>query len=413
MSGAVWVTDPGGINLELFPMWLDGIPVERAAVARRDAEGFSPVVVLQDTIDEYRTFQLLQGYMENPLQLATQTIIPLTPPEQHELVAVYYAYDDAVMREILCKQLSGRRLRNDLDEVADKTKVSLKSCQRQYDNLRRIFKKVEDRPGRLSDMILQRFLLKPKLAHNYARLLFMWNNKLLIDKPNLGHLELAQFLLCSQEFMARWTSWSMAAARGARSTAVSALGDDQDMDRKFLRDLRELKPLVGAKDVMDELGRHCIKALLQRKLESPSPQPGSRRPSVVAVEAAAAASTPADRDGGDGDIFTHVALAARTEAGERIKTIFSSVVPSLFQIGAGLSHSRELRDIFEDVVDNVVIPCQKAACSREDVKLLFSALQVAYSQLTTLPPETRVAYAPVVRRFLAGLSAVTAVLYIE
>lgn len=49
--------------------------------------------------------------MENPLQLVTQTVITITPATQQELLAMYYAFDDAVMREILCKQLS-KRLRN-------------------------------------------------------------------------------------------------------------------------------------------------------------------------------------------------------------------------------------------------------------------------------------------------------------
>eukprot|EP00035_Acanthoeca_spectabilis_P038434 m.53020 g.53020 ORF g.53020 m.53020 type:complete len:179 (-) comp9136_c0_seq4:115-651(-) len=140
MSGAVWVVDPGEINLELFQCWLDGVPVEKAAAVRKDADGFGADVVLQDTVDEYRTFELLevlscsgtllisrvflfstphpcrvwatvQKYMQNPLQLATQTVITISSGTQQELLALYYAYDDAVMREILCNQLS-KKIRN-------------------------------------------------------------------------------------------------------------------------------------------------------------------------------------------------------------------------------------------------------------------------------------------------------------
>eukprot|EP00038_Savillea_parva_P025820 m.49715 g.49715 ORF g.49715 m.49715 type:complete len:396 (-) comp7148_c0_seq1:109-1296(-) len=394
MSGAVWVTDPGEINLKLFQAWLDGVSSEDAARARDDTDGFRHEVVLQDTIDEYRTFALLKRYMENPLQLSTQTILAISPDKQQELIALYYAYDDAVMREILCKQLS-KRLRNDLDEVAEKTKVSLKSCHRQYDNLRRIFRKVEDRQGRLCDLVLQKFALKPQLANNYARLLFIWNNRLLVDKPNLTHLDLNRFLLSSQEIMVQWTSWSMIAHGGSQG-GRSSVGDDQNMDRKFLQDLRELKPVIGAAAVLDELCKHCIDAVLQRKLESPISSPSRNASSVQGNDG---------RSGGDG--------AERELTGERIQTVFAQVVPSLFQIGAGLSHSRELRDIFEDVVDNVVIPCKRAECTTADVRLLFSALQVGYSQLTTLSVETRDQYASVIRRFLGGLSAITIILYNE
>eukprot|EP00035_Acanthoeca_spectabilis_P038433 m.53015 g.53015 ORF g.53015 m.53015 type:complete len:150 (-) comp9136_c0_seq3:115-564(-) len=111
MSGAVWVVDPGEINLELFQCWLDGVPVEKAAAVRKDADGFGADVVLQDTVDEYRTFELLEKYMQNPLQLATQTVITISSGTQQELLALYYAYDDAVMREILCNQLS-KKIRN-------------------------------------------------------------------------------------------------------------------------------------------------------------------------------------------------------------------------------------------------------------------------------------------------------------
>ena len=42
----------------------------------------------------------------------------------------YYQFDDAVIREILGKKLSSRN-RKDLDDVNEKTKVSLRSCRRQ------------------------------------------------------------------------------------------------------------------------------------------------------------------------------------------------------------------------------------------------------------------------------------------
>ena len=49
----------------------------------------------------------------------------------------YYQFDKRVVREILGKKLTGR-LRKDLDDVSDKTKVSLKSCRRQVRDQRYI-----------------------------------------------------------------------------------------------------------------------------------------------------------------------------------------------------------------------------------------------------------------------------------
>jgi hypothetical protein len=45
------------------------------------------------------------------------------------------------------------RLRKDLDEVAEKTGVLLNSCKRQFDNVKRVFKTVEDMPGSYVDNV--------------------------------------------------------------------------------------------------------------------------------------------------------------------------------------------------------------------------------------------------------------------
>lgn len=51
-----------------------------------------------------------------------------------------------------------------MDEVSDKTGITLKSCRRQYDNVKRVFKVVEDLPGSLAANIEQHFLLSEDLA---------------------------------------------------------------------------------------------------------------------------------------------------------------------------------------------------------------------------------------------------------
>lgn len=51
-----------------------------------------------------------------------------------------------------------------MEEVAEKTGVTLKSCRRQYDNVKRVFKTVEDLPGSLVTNIKQHFLLPEELA---------------------------------------------------------------------------------------------------------------------------------------------------------------------------------------------------------------------------------------------------------
>ena len=75
----------------------------------------------------------------------------------------YYELDDAVVREVLGKKLSSRH-RKDLDEVSEKTNISLKSCRRQFDNIRRIHKACEEMPGHAVTNIQTMFLLSTELA---------------------------------------------------------------------------------------------------------------------------------------------------------------------------------------------------------------------------------------------------------
>lgn len=51
-----------------------------------------------------------------------------------------------------------------MEEVAEKTGISLRSCRRQYDNVKRIYKTVEDLPGSLITNIKHHFLLPEELA---------------------------------------------------------------------------------------------------------------------------------------------------------------------------------------------------------------------------------------------------------
>ena len=51
------------------------------------------------------------------------------------LIEQYYAFDENVVREFLGKKLSSKN-RKDLDDVSEKTGISLKSCRRQFDNIK-------------------------------------------------------------------------------------------------------------------------------------------------------------------------------------------------------------------------------------------------------------------------------------
>ena len=75
----------------------------------------------------------------------------------------YYEFDNVVVRELLGKKLT-TRLRKDLDDISERTGIPLKSCKRQYDNIKNIFKAVEDLTGDLVNNIKTEFLLSEKLS---------------------------------------------------------------------------------------------------------------------------------------------------------------------------------------------------------------------------------------------------------
>ena len=140
-----------------------------------------------------------------------------------------------------------------------------------------------------------------------------------------------------------------------------AAADDQDMDRNFLRGLRELKPVVLGKEVFEEL-----LALTQAQVQSQS------RPIVAKM--------------------------------------FRGVVPALFAIGAGLS-TRDLRDIFEDLVVEVIEPLVALRCTADSTLALLDAMADSFPRLRLLSAEQHELFGPTFRRFLVGVRTAVCRLY--
>ncbi|GBM01904.1 Acidic fibroblast growth factor intracellular-binding protein [Araneus ventricosus] len=88
------------------------------------------------------------------------------------LIERYYEFDDAVIREFLGKKLSARN-RKDLDDVSEKTGIQVKSCRRQFDNVKRVYKVVEDSSCELVDSIRVTFLLSENLARSVISVHFI------------------------------------------------------------------------------------------------------------------------------------------------------------------------------------------------------------------------------------------------
>lgn len=140
------------VDPEIYQLWIEGYTGAEAVHYLKmkgivEKLGVSLDLVSSDLHDHYRSYSMLEKLLSSPAKLCEQPTFQLDTQTQAILIEKYYSLDDEVAREILGKKLSSR-YRKDLDEVAEKTCVKLKSCRRQFDNVKRIYKVVEEMPGK-------------------------------------------------------------------------------------------------------------------------------------------------------------------------------------------------------------------------------------------------------------------------
>ena len=137
------------IDWNLYSLWVEGLSVGEAMQKLRERglvtsqsdycndSAEENNLLASDITDNYRLFGLWESMLHQPVTFSEQLVFQLDNTTQQMLVEQYYALDSSVARELLGRKLTSR-LRKDLDEVADKTGVSLKSCRRQFDNIKRV-----------------------------------------------------------------------------------------------------------------------------------------------------------------------------------------------------------------------------------------------------------------------------------
>uniref|UniRef100_A0A3P8UYM1 Fibroblast growth factor (acidic) intracellular binding protein a n=1 Tax=Cynoglossus semilaevis TaxID=244447 RepID=A0A3P8UYM1_CYNSE len=243
----VFVGNTTIMDEEVYQLWLDGYTVNDAVKVRMEGGVLeeceaSADVLLSDTMDQYRTFQMCERLLHSPAKLANQLLFQIPPHRQVVLIERYYTFDDAFVREVLGKKLS-KGTKKDLDDVSAKTNVTLKSCRRQFDNFKRVFKVVEELKGPLVENIRQHFLLSDKLARDYAAIVFFANNRFETGKRKLQYLTFQDFAFCAGQLINNWTV-------GAVDNMVEDM--DVDLDKEFLQELKELKILITDKDLLDQ-----------------------------------------------------------------------------------------------------------------------------------------------------------------
>ncbi|KAG5851963.1 fibroblast growth factor (acidic) intracellular binding protein a isoform X1 [Anguilla anguilla] len=336
----VFVGNTTIMDEEVYQLWLDGYTVNEAVRVRMEGGVLeeweaSAEVLHSDTMDQFRTFQMCERLLHSPAKLANQLLFQIPPHRQAMLIERYYAFDSAFVREVLGKKLS-KGTKKDLDDISTKTAIALKSCRRQFDNFKRVFKVVEELKGCLVENIQQHFLLSDRLARDYAAIVFFVNNRFETGKRKLQYLSFQDFAFCACQLINYWTVGAVGERERETGVVTRSLRRqrdfdnmvedmDVDLDKEFLQDLKDLKILITDKDMLDQ------------------------HKSLVCT-----------------------ALRGKTKVFNEMETNFKNLSRGLVNIAAKLLNAKDVRDFFIDLVEKFIEPCRSDKWTAADVKLFLT-----------------------------------------
>jgi len=340
------------IDPYIYHCWLDGYSPQETATLVKEKESailgnVHDDLITSDVLDQYRLFNLIEKLLQTPTVLSEQWTFQITSKTQRLLVEKYYEFNDAVIREILGKKLSGRN-RKDLDDVSEKTNVGLKSCRRQFDNVKRVYKTVEDMTGNLVHNIQSNFLLPERLAKRYASVVYIANNRFETNKRKVQYLKFEDFHHCAYEMMTNWS---------CKNHDCKYEETSMDMDREFLQDLREFKIMLE-KDYLDE-----HKAVLIREMKG----------------------------------------KINDKALNDLDNIFKNFSRNIINIASGLNHSKEVKDLFIDMVEKIIEPFKSCKLNKNEWEVFFQIYTESAKNIEPLKSNPQLAN--VWQRFMKTLSS--------
>ncbi|XP_072383234.1 acidic fibroblast growth factor intracellular-binding protein isoform X2 [Diabrotica undecimpunctata] len=250
----VFISNYTLVDPEIYELWVDGHTASEAVSMLNikglgQQTGASLELIASDVLDHYRTYSLLEKLLSFPSKLQEQFIFQIDPQTRLFLIEKYYEFDDEVVREVLGKKLSSKN-RKDLDEVAEKTGKPLKSC-RQFDNVKRIFKAVEEQPGITTENIKSTFCLSEDLSKKYTCIVFTACMRFETSKKKVQQMSFNNFKICCEAMIENWTYH-----------LTGTEYNDLEMDREFLFELRDLKVLMDK----EREHKHLVLVHLKPKL---------------------------------------------------------------------------------------------------------------------------------------------------
>ncbi|XP_062370188.1 acidic fibroblast growth factor intracellular-binding protein isoform X3 [Cinclus cinclus] len=163
-------------------------------------------------------------------------------------------------------------------------------------------------------------------ARDYAAIVFFANSRFETGKRRLQFLSFADFAACAQSMMGHWSQGAL---------APEAAEPDGDLPKSFLQDLKELKVLVADKDLLDQ------------------------HKSLVCS-----------------------ALRGKISVYNELEANFKALSRALVNVGGKLTHARDVRDFFVDLVEKVIEPCRSDKWSPGDLRLFLTQYTAAPRNLS-------------------------------
>merc|ERR1711936_1406612 len=231
----VFVGNYAIIDWEVYSLWLSGRSIaEAVTVFVKDNRALisdfhvSQDIIVSDFEDNWRLFSTLETALYS--QESTLPLQLLDSATKKRVIESYHSLDAVFCREILGRKLNSK-LRKDLDEVSEKTGIFVRACRRQFDNIKKVFKAVEDvAPKNYVNTILNTFELSKSLAEKYAALVFAASFRLELTKKKLAYLSFDQV---KQVILMLVNEW------GDKDEA-----QEPTLDKEFLASLKDIKILL-------------------------------------------------------------------------------------------------------------------------------------------------------------------------
>jgi hypothetical protein len=197
------------IDKIVWNAFLSGLTVQQTIhhieKSKESKQELSHVVLTQ-----YRNFEMIESFLHHPKVLNTQLIFQLSPSTKQALIQSYYKLDNRVLRELLGKKLN-HRLRKELVQIAQKTRISILGCKRMFENLKRVAKHVEDVEGDILKIISKHFLLSKQLATQYLNVIFISRYRIDPNKRKLQQVKYQDFEYSIYNLISCWSIYRTSA----------------------------------------------------------------------------------------------------------------------------------------------------------------------------------------------------------